>query len=336
MKAHVAPWKHQEVADLANVLTSHPVIGIVNYAEIPAPALQRIRAGLRGKAVVRASKNTLILRAIDQADPSKPGLKELSGTLNGETMIVGTELNPFQLFKEFKQARTTAPARAGQTAPEDIEVKKGDTPFKPGPVVGDLQKAGIPAAIENGKVVIKQDRIVAKEGEKIGAELAQALDKLGIHPIEIGLDVQAVYEDGLVYKPTVLDIDEDQFHLDFQAAIFGAHALAMDRAWITPQTVEPLVAKAARQALALGIEADYLTEETVEPILSKAYTQMLAIAKHVKGEALDEELQAALGAQPAQPAEAEPEAEDEKKEEPEEEEDVSEEEAAEGLGSLFD
>lgn len=335
MKAHVAPWKYQEVSDLANVLKSHPVIGIVNYAEIPAPALQRIRAGLRGKAVVRASKNTLIQRAIEQADESRPGLKELSGSLNGETMIVGTELNPFQLFKQFKQARTTAPARAGQTAPQDIEVKKGDTPFKPGPVVGDLQKAGIPAAIENGKVVIKQDRVVVKEGEKIGAELAQALDKLGIHPIEIGLDVQAVYEDGLVYGPAVLDIDEERFHQDFQAAISGAHALAMDRAWITPQTLEPLIAKAARQALALGIEAGYLTKETVEPILSKAYTQMLAIAKLVKGEALDEELQAALGAQAAAPAEPGDQAEDEKEEEPEEEE-VSEEEAAEGLGALFD
>ncbi len=335
MKAHVAPWKHQEVDDLAKVLASHPVIGIVNYAEIPAPALQRIRAGLRGKAVVRAGKNTLIQRAIEKADGSKPGLKELAGTLNGETMIVGTDLNPFQLFKEFKQSRTTAPARAGQTAPQDISVKKGDTPFKPGPVVGDLQKAGIPAAIENGKVVIKQDRVVAKEGETIGAELAQALAKLGIHPIEIGLDVQAVYEDGLVYQPAVLDIDEEQFHHNFQAAIFGAHALAMDRAWITTQTVEPLVAKAARQALALGIEAGYLTKETVEPILSKAYTQMLAIAKLVKGEALDEELQAALGAQTAAPAADTP-AEDEKKEEPEEEEEVSEEEAAEGLGSLFD
>ena len=30
----------------------------------------------------------------------------------------------------------------------DIEVKAGETSFKPGPIVGEFQQAGIPAAIE--------------------------------------------------------------------------------------------------------------------------------------------------------------------------------------------
>ena len=57
-------------------------------------------------------------------------------------------------------------------------IKQGDTSFKPGPIVGELQKVGIPAAIESGKVVIKSDKLLVKEGETISAEVAQMLTKL--------------------------------------------------------------------------------------------------------------------------------------------------------------
>jgi large subunit ribosomal protein L10 len=325
------------VNEISAILTGHPVVALVNFTDIPAKSIQKIRAGLRGKAVVRASKNNLIQLALKDADRKVPGVNQLAESVSGETAVVGTELNPFQLFKQFKASRTHAPARPNQVAPMDIEVKKGDTPFKPGPIVGDLQKAGIPAAIEGGKVVIKTTKVVAKEGERISPELANALAKLGVHPIELGLDVVAVYEDGFLYKADVLDIDEAGFQSDLATAIQNAMGLALDRAWLTPLTIKPLIQKAARNALAVGIEAGFLTKETVEPILSKAYMQMLALAKLAKGEALDEELQAALGAAAAATAPAkgkDEKASEDKKEEPEEEE-VSEEEAAEGLGALF-
>jgi large subunit ribosomal protein L10 len=334
-KAHVAPWKKKEVTEIENLLTSHPVVALVTIDDIPASSMQRIRAGLRDKAVVRSGKNNLIMLALEGAEKKVPGIKKLEAEMSGQTAIVASELNPFALFKQFQNARTHAPARAGQIAPMDIEVKKGDTPFKPGPIVGDLQKAGIPAAIEAGKVVIKQNKVVVKEGEAISADLAGALDKLGIHPIEIGFDVRAVYEKGLLYKSDVLAVDEEAFKLKFNTAIRNALALAIDRSWFTPQTTPMLITKAARNALAVGIEANFLTKETVNPVLSKAYLQMLALAKLAKGEALDEELTAALGAVAA-PAAAADEGADKKakKEEPKEEQ-VSEEEAAEGLGALF-
>ena len=54
-------------------------------------------------------------------------------------------------------------AKAGETAPEDIVIEKGPTSFKPGPIVGELQQAGIPAAIEGGKVRIRETKTVVKE-----------------------------------------------------------------------------------------------------------------------------------------------------------------------------
>ena len=69
--------------------------------------------------------------------------------------------------------------------------------FKPGPVVGEFQKAGLPAAIEKGKVVIKSDKVLVKSGGQITRDQAQALTKLEIYPMTVGLDLRAAYEEGL-------------------------------------------------------------------------------------------------------------------------------------------
>ena len=56
--------------------------------------------------------------------------------------------------------------------------------------------------------MIKSTKVVVKKGEAISADLAAALDKLQIHPIEVGLDVKAVFEKGFLYKTDVLAIDD--------------------------------------------------------------------------------------------------------------------------------
>src|SRR5439155_984135 len=88
-------------------------------------------------------------------------------TIEGQTAVVTADINPFRLFKELEATKTRAPARGGEIAPEDLWVRAGETPFKPGPVVGELQKAGVPAAIERGKVVIRQDKLMVRAGQRI-------------------------------------------------------------------------------------------------------------------------------------------------------------------------
>src|SRR5256712_8691378 len=102
-------------------------------------------------------------------------LFKLSDTIEGQTAVVAAYINPCRLFKDREATRRRAPARGGEIAPEDLWVRGGETPFKPGPVVGELQKAGIPAAIERGKVVIRQDKLMVKAGARIPRDVAQQL-----------------------------------------------------------------------------------------------------------------------------------------------------------------
>ncbi len=76
-------------------------------------------------------------------------------------------MNPFKLFAKIKEQEQRHLQKVEKQLSHDIDVKAGDTPFKPGPIVGELQKAGIPAAIQEGKVVIKTDKVIVPAGEKI-------------------------------------------------------------------------------------------------------------------------------------------------------------------------
>lgn len=195
--AHVAEWKHGEIKEIESLLTNNKVIGIVEVGGIPAAQMQQMRKNMRSVATIRSAKNTLIVKALDAVEKKVKGVSGLKESVSGQSAIIVTDANPFKLFAHVKATRSMAPARGGETAQEDIMVKSGDTPFKPGPIVGELQKVGIPAAIQEGKVVIKSDKLLVKKGDKIPAEVAQALTRLEIYPIEIGMSLHSVLRTGI-------------------------------------------------------------------------------------------------------------------------------------------
>src|SRR5512137_3037486 len=222
MCAHVATWKKDAVADLTKLMGKSRVVGIIDVHGVPAPAFQTMRTNLRGKADVVMLKNTLLKIALQQAGKEKKGLDMLAADVSGQCAVVTSDLNPFRLFKQLDATKTKMPAKGGEIAPDDIEIKAGETPFKPGPVVGELQKAGLPAAIEQGKVVIKKDKLLVKKGDKIPREVALVLSKLEIFPLTVGLDLSAAFEDGMIYKKDVLAVDETMIMNRVKAAAAGA------------------------------------------------------------------------------------------------------------------
>jgi large subunit ribosomal protein L10 len=275
--AHVAEWKFGEVKDLSDLLTKSKVIGIVEIGGIPAPQMQKMRRNLHGIASLRSAKNRLIFRALEEAEKQVKGISELKELVTGQTAIIATDMNPFKLFAQIKDTRTMAPAKGGETAAHDIMVKEGDTPFKPGPVVGELQKVGIPAAIQEGKVVIREDKVIVPEGEKIPTDVAQMLTRLEIFPVELGMTLHGVFEDGSIFKSDVLDFDMDEFIGRMKQASANAFNLAVEAGWYNDLTIKPLIMKAHHNATALAISQGIVTKETIKNLLSKAHANMLAL-----------------------------------------------------------
>ncbi|MFH1100875.1 MAG: 50S ribosomal protein L10 [Methanobacteriota archaeon] len=294
MTTHVADWKYKEVEQLTTLITSKKVIGVIEIGGIPAPQLQQMRKNMGTVAVIRSAKNSLIIKAVEEAGKSITGLDQLKTSVKGQAALIVTDMNPFKLFSQVKATRTMAPAKGGETAAHDISVSAGETPFKPGPIVGELQKAGIPAAIQEGKVVIKTDKIIVPAGKKIPKNVAQMLTRLEIYPIEIGMTLHAVYENGAVFKADVLDINADEFMMKIRKATGTAFGLAMESTWVTPSTIRPLLQKAFRNAFYIALEKNIITKDTASHLLSKAYQSMLSVALKLKQEALDEELKKKL------------------------------------------
>jgi large subunit ribosomal protein L10 len=288
--AHVAKWKFGEVEEITRLLSGSRVVGIADIGGIPAPQLQKMRGNLRGKVSVRCGKNSLILRALDEADKEVSGIKQLKDEIKGQSVIITTDMNPFKLFKEMKMTKTMAPAKGGEIATHDIVVKAGDTHFKPGPVVGELQKVGIPAAIQEGKVVIKSDKVIVPAGERISPEVAKMLTRLEIFPIEIGIDLHAVFEDGIVYKSDVLDIDMEGFLRQLKEASLNAFNVALETGWVNKSTIKHLLAKAYSNAYILALEKEIYTKDVVKQMLSKAHRSMLTVASQIEDADLKKKL----------------------------------------------
>ena len=308
--AHVAPWKKKEVQDIVRLLKENPVIGVANVDGIPSAQMHAMRKALREDATLKISKNTLLALALKEAGVGKSGIDGLITNVNGSTAIVATKMKPHRLYRRLEASKTKAPIKIGQKAPEDITVAKGETPFKPGPIVGELQRAGIPAAIDAGKVVIKQTKVVLKAGEAAGPDLATMLSRLEIFPMTVGMDLKAVYEDGTIYDRATLSVDE---------------------------TVR--LQQAHRQALNLAVFAAYPTKTSLPFLLSKAYSGLIGVGGKLSDDARSPALNDALSARAAAAAAAASAAPaggaPAKEEEKEEEKGPSEEEAMAGLGALF-
>ncbi|MFW5746337.1 MAG: 50S ribosomal protein L10 [Nanoarchaeota archaeon] len=276
--AHVSEAKKKEVSEFVELVQEYPVVGIVNMMGLPTPQLQAMREQLRGKVLIRMTKKTLAKRILDQAQKKKEGVEQLEGFLKGMPAFIFTSENPFSLFKTLKKNKSNAPAKAGQTAPGDIVVPAGPTPFAPGPVIGELGAVGIKAGIENGKVAIKQDSVVAKEGETISGQLAGLLTRLGIEPMEIGLDLVAVYQDGTIFEKKMLDIDEQEYLDNITSGHRWAFNLAMEAGVFTPETTELMFVKAQRDSTALAISEGIFTQDIMDVLLSKAAAQARSVS----------------------------------------------------------
>lgn len=320
----VNPAKVAKVEALVEQLRDAPVVGIVDVQGIPARQFQSMRRRLRDRVHIRVAKNTLLRLALERVAAEREGLDALAAALGGQAALVTTALNPFRLFKELEGTKTNAPAKGGEVSPTDIWIRAGETPFKPGPIVGDLQKAGLPAAIERGKVLIKKDKLVVTAGERIPREVAQVLTRLEIYPLVVGLDLRSAYEAGQVYGPDVLAVDDVKLRADVTEATRRAVAVAIVVAYPTAFTIPLLVRKAHRDGLGLAVHVGFPTGESLKLLLAKAHAQALALAGRAP-EALDAGTR--RGPSPGGD-EAAPEASDE-----DGKEEVSEEGAAAGPGS---
>ena len=310
--AHVSEFKKKTVDDIVKLGKEYPIVGVVNMENLPAPQLQAMRAELRGRVVLFMTKKTLMKVALEKIKADKKGIEALEEYFDGMPALIFTKDSPFKLSRILRKSKAPAPAKAGQTAPDDIIVPKGPTPFAPGPVISELSSAGLKVGVEGGKVAVKEDTVVARKGEKITGKVAEVLARLGIKPMEVGLGLTVAYENGILYGKEILDVDEQQYISNVNLAALQSFNLAFNIAYVTKDNVKLLVGKAFNDAKALGISQNIIDSGIIGELLAKAERSMLSLKNSANILAAEKPKEEVKEAKPEEKAAEKPEVKEEK------------------------
>jgi large subunit ribosomal protein L10 len=160
-------------------------------------------------------------------------------------------MEPFRFYLMISKLKLSGFAKEGDIAPENIIIPAGPTSLLPGPVISELNKAGIPVGIEEGRISVKKDAMVAKKDDKISKELAIALRKLNVKPMKIGLNIVAIYDNGKIYGKEVLSLVGENYLNKLKEALNQALNLSVGICYPTKENIKLLLAKAFNNAKAL-------------------------------------------------------------------------------------
>jgi len=242
----IPDYKLKAVKELGNLIKSKKTILIASVKNIPGSQFQEIAKKLRGKAVVKVPKKSLILRAINSSE--KEEVKKLEEKIDEGFAILFSDLDSYELAGELINSTSPAKAKPGQEAPEDIEIEAGPTDLVPGPAISELGALGIQIQIEKGKIHIKQSKVIAKKGEKISKGAADLMAKLGIKPFKIGFIPLCAFDTKENKLYSEINIDKEGTVAKLKEAYSRALPFAVEIGYATEETIKFLLAKAVAQA----------------------------------------------------------------------------------------
>jgi large subunit ribosomal protein L10 len=272
--------KVKEVEEIAQLINEHKVLAIASLQKVRAAQLQEFKKNLADKVFMRVIKNTLMKMAIEKCS-DKPDLKKLEEHLGGSNIYMFTDLNPFKLALTLEKVKVKTTAKSGDIAAFDVVIPAGNTGQPPGPVISQLNAAGLPTRIESGSVWISKDTLVVKKGEVISERLASVLSKLGVKPVESGLAMSYAFDEGLVITQEQLKLDVEGTKQNVERAYVDSFALSLSITYPTKENTATLLRVAHREAYALSIGAAIPTKETIEDLIRKAHTEMLGLSSRV-------------------------------------------------------
>ncbi|KAF9167695.1 ribosomal protein P0 (A0) (L10E) [Actinomortierella ambigua] len=248
--------KEEYFQKLKTYLEDYKSIFIVNVDNVGSNQMHQIRKNLRSEAKILMGKNTMVRRALRILAPENPDYEKLLPHIRGNIGFVFTNSDLKTVREKVLTNRVRAPARAGAVAPVDVYVPGGNTGMEPGKT-SFFQALGIPTKIARGTIEIVNDVHLVKVGSKVGASEATLLNMLNISPFTYGLTVVQVFDEGTIFHPSVLDIEEDTLIGHFVSGIKTIAAISLAAGYPTIVSIPHTLINAYKNLLAVSIATDY-------------------------------------------------------------------------------
>lgn len=277
----VSEDKMRTVELAVKLLSEYEMVCAADLYKLGSVMLQDLRRQLRGKIVIKCVKNTLMRIAMQRA--SLEGADRFLDTIAGPNIFIFANGNPFQLAMTLSRNKVRILAKPGDIALNNIVVPAGNTGLSPGPIISKFGTLGIRTRIEGGNIWVNQDTPVAEAGDKISEDLADILARLGMRAAEMGMEIKAAYDGGLVIPKKELILDLDSYRKRLTGALSDAFQVALNAEYPTPETLPTLIAMAAQDAKKIAVEAEYATPETAGELVAMAHAQAAALEKAVQG-----------------------------------------------------
>ncbi|MBT4165546.1 50S ribosomal protein L10 [archaeon] len=236
--------KQKQVDSLAEKIKNSKTLMIVSIKSLPSKQFQDIKKSIREQATIQVAKKNILIRALKAF--GKESILQLDKHIDDGCAFAISNTEGYELAGLISKNKTPVFAKAGQEAPEDIEVKDGPTDLMPGPAISELGALGLQVAVEDGKISIKKSKVVINKGQTINAASASILQKLNIQPFTIGLEPVAIY-----------DIESEKIYTDIK---------------IDPEETATNLRESASKALGFAQKIAYYAKETIGYLLAKANT----------------------------------------------------------------
>ncbi|KAF3904290.1 hypothetical protein AA313_de0209957 [Arthrobotrys entomopaga] len=248
---------------LKKLLEDYKSIFIVTVDNVSSQQMHEIRVALRGEAVVLMGKNTMVRRVIRTLMSDNPEYERLLPFVRGNVGFVFTNADLKSTRDKILANRVAAPARAGALAPVDVWVPAGNTGMEPGKT-SFFQALGIPTKIARGTIEITTDLKLIEAGSKVGPSEATLLNLLNISPFTYGMGVAQIYDQGQVFAPNVLDIDENDLINRFMSAVKTIASISLAVNYPTLVSVIHSLVNGYKNVISVALETEYEWEAIKE------------------------------------------------------------------------
>jgi len=244
---------------LKELIVQYPSIFIVNVDNVGSNQMHQIRVALRGKGVVLMGKNTMVRRALRTILGEHQELERLLPHIKGNIGFVFTDKELKDVRELIVANKVAAPARAGAFAPKDVMVPAGNTGMEPGKT-SFFQALGIPTKIARGTIEIVSDIKVITAGGRVGPSEATLLNMLNISPFTYGMSVVQIFDQGNIFSPEVLDIDEQELIDRFLSGIKTIAAISLALNYPTIVSVIHSLVNSYKNLLAISLATEFTFE----------------------------------------------------------------------------
>jgi len=262
--------KMKVIDELLHLIESSKTVMLVNVYRVKASTINEARRRLRGRAVLKHVKTTLLQKAAE-----KTRIQELRSFLNkhaskGSVMLILSDNDPYELQQDLRKYSIRLPLSAGDTVDREIVVPAGNTGLPAGPVISSLNEVGLPTRIETGSIWITRDTVIAKPGDKVTPQLASVLSKLNIRPVEAFVKSYAAIHNGVVFTEALLLKTPEDIMKEVYKGFENALKTSLATFFPTPESISIMLREAFSKAVTLGFKTQYYDEKTVKLLLQTA------------------------------------------------------------------